>query len=671
MQGLKPIVLCREVPIRPTRWRGAWSRCVLIAGIVVGSRGFERLRPCAGLVCGRNRVCGLRSRLPLCDVAASAADAPVLVPGMADLSWSPGGLPRTFPRLARIFWNNVVLQRFIEKRSKRAGRRTGSWPGDACSPLPSRFRCRSDGFDLKPPPTIRRSTTPSCFGIPRGSFPLDSIVAPLAFNILDICAVMVLIGVFVAMWRRGRDRGAMAVQQFSNDLLPLILLFAISITGLFLTVSTHLMRGLHYVFLSQLHAVTVIFTLLYLPFGKFFHIFQRPAQLGVDFYKRAGEEGAQARCVRCGAAVRIANADGRSESGAGALGIRYQMATARTIRTFARLPPQESCADAGRSVEHSRAEVRRCERYVSYGEASDRCSRAGRSNSARRSTVPPGGWVPSEEDDKMVKTHCCFCGQQCGIQLRVRNNKVVGFEPWEDFPFNRGKLCPKGVKRYMQDEHPDRLKRPLQRVDGQGFEPIGLGRGARAAWSARSSASSRRYGNDAFAVLTGASLTNEKAYLMGKFARVALRTANIDYNGRLCMVSAGAASQEGLRHRPQRQSVERHSRGRGHPGRGRQHRRVRADHHRLSVAGARERRQADHPRSAHDADRAQRRSVHPGALGRRHRRLQRHAARDDRARLDRPRLHRAAHHRLRRGGGERQEVHAGVRGEDRRRSSRR
>ncbi len=157
--------------------------------------------------------------------------------------------------------------------------------------------------------------------------------------------------------------------------------------------------------------------------------------------------------------------------------------------------------------------------------------------------VPAGGWVASEEEDKMVKTHCCFCGQQCGIQLRVRDNKVVGWEPWEDFPFNFGKLCPKGVKRYMQDEHPDRLKRPLQRVEGKGFEPIG--------WDAaltRVVSEIQRirqtYGNDAFALLTGASLTNEKAYLMGKFARVALRTANIDYNGRLCMVSAGAASKK-------------------------------------------------------------------------------------------------------------------------------
>jgi hypothetical protein len=59
----------------------------------------------------------------------------------------------------------------------------------------------------------------------------------------------------------GFCRGALAVQQFGADLLPLVMLFAVSITGVFLTVSTHLMRGLHVVFLSQLHAVTVIFTL--------------------------------------------------------------------------------------------------------------------------------------------------------------------------------------------------------------------------------------------------------------------------------------------------------------------------------------------------------------------------------------------------------------------------
>ena len=68
--------------------------------------------------------------------------------------------------------------------------------------------------------------------------------------------------------------------------------------------------------------------------------------------------------------------------------------------------------------------------------------------------TPAGGWnngVP----DKLVKTHCCFCGVQCGIQLKVKDNKVIGFEPWDEFPVNQGKLCPKGVKRYMQNDHPD------------------------------------------------------------------------------------------------------------------------------------------------------------------------------------------------------------------------
>ena len=161
----------------------------------------------------------------------------------------------------------------------------------------------------------------------------------------------------------------------------------------------------------------------------------------------------------------------------------------------------------------------------------------------RLNRVPAGGWSTDVEPDRIVKTHCCFCGQQCGIQLKVRNNKVIGFEPWEDFPFNQGRLCPKGVKRYMQDEHPDRLKAPLLRKDGAGFVPV--------SWDEaldRVASEIRRiqqtYGNDAFALLGGASLTNEKAYLMGKFARVAVKTANIDYNGRLCMVSAGAASKK-------------------------------------------------------------------------------------------------------------------------------
>jgi hypothetical protein len=59
------------------------------------------------------------------------------------------------------------------------------------------------------------------------------------------------------------------------------------------------MRGYAYEFLAILHAATVIVTLLWLPFGKLFHVFQRPAQLGVGFYKDEGARGEQARCLRC------------------------------------------------------------------------------------------------------------------------------------------------------------------------------------------------------------------------------------------------------------------------------------------------------------------------------------------------------------------------------------
>src|SRR5438874_6114341 len=78
------------------------------------------------------------------------------------------------------------------------------------------------------------------------------------------------------------------------------------------------------------------------------------------------------------------------------------------------------------------------------------------------------------EPEKLVKTHCCFCGQQCGIQLKVRDNVVIGFEPWEEFPFNRGMLCPKGVKRYLQGAHPDRLLTAVRRdpSNSTGFSPM-------------------------------------------------------------------------------------------------------------------------------------------------------------------------------------------------------
>ncbi|HWR54245.1 MAG TPA: MFS transporter [Bryobacteraceae bacterium] len=138
------------------------------------------------------------------------------------------------------------------------------------------------------------------FGFPVGSFPIRTAVSWLLFHGLDVAAALVLAGIALALWRRMRDRGAIALQDLTADFLPLVMLFAICVTGLALTVSTIWFRGAFYGFLAILHAITVIGALLYLPFGKFFHIFQRPAQLGVKLYTAAGDAGEGAQCARCG-----------------------------------------------------------------------------------------------------------------------------------------------------------------------------------------------------------------------------------------------------------------------------------------------------------------------------------------------------------------------------------
>ena len=138
------------------------------------------------------------------------------------------------------------------------------------------------------------------FGYPAGHFHLHTITALLLFHGLDISAILVLGGVALSLWRRMRDEGARSVQTLAMDFWPLILLFAICITGLALTVSQEWLGGSFYDFIAILHAITVIAALLYLPFGKFFHIFQRPAQLGVKLYQQAGAEDSGAICARCG-----------------------------------------------------------------------------------------------------------------------------------------------------------------------------------------------------------------------------------------------------------------------------------------------------------------------------------------------------------------------------------
>ena len=130
-------------------------------------------------------------------------------------------------------------------------------------------------------------------------FDASTVIGWVIFHGLDLAAVLVLAGVFIFLRRRLNDPGALAVER-GGDFLVLAGLFAVSVTGLFLTVSSMWLDGQFYSALNTLHALTVILGLMYLPFGKLFHIFQRPGNLGVAYYKTANAEGEQALCRRCG-----------------------------------------------------------------------------------------------------------------------------------------------------------------------------------------------------------------------------------------------------------------------------------------------------------------------------------------------------------------------------------
>jgi len=138
------------------------------------------------------------------------------------------------------------------------------------------------------------------FGLCVGEFSTQSLLRYVMFNLLNVSAVMVITGVALALHRRLRDAASMSRQQFGNDIVPLLLLLAISLTGLMLTFSTHFLRGAGYTVLSLVHAVTVSATLLYIPFGKFFHIFQRPLHLAVILNRRDERSAPPALCRRCG-----------------------------------------------------------------------------------------------------------------------------------------------------------------------------------------------------------------------------------------------------------------------------------------------------------------------------------------------------------------------------------
>jgi hypothetical protein len=142
------------------------------------------------------------------------------------------------------------------------------------------------------------------FGFELFRFPLHTAISFLIFHALDFTAALLLVGLAIALWRRTTDAGFLTSQRFGFDLIPLVLRFAIAVTGLTLTASELLWEGRYYSFVSVTHEVIVVGWLLSLPFGKFFHIIERPATIGVTLYQTVNEDveragGTGVCCRRC------------------------------------------------------------------------------------------------------------------------------------------------------------------------------------------------------------------------------------------------------------------------------------------------------------------------------------------------------------------------------------
>jgi hypothetical protein len=144
-------------------------------------------------------------------------------------------------------------------------------------------------------------------GLPVFRFPIEAGTGFALFHALNITAFLLIVGLTIVFWRRTGDVGLLTTQRFGFDLVPLVLLFAIAVTGLALTASALWWEGAFYWFLSLTHQVVVVGWLLSIPFGKFFHIVQRPASIGVTLYQTVnqdvehyGEQVQTGRCKRCG-----------------------------------------------------------------------------------------------------------------------------------------------------------------------------------------------------------------------------------------------------------------------------------------------------------------------------------------------------------------------------------
>ena len=470
-------------------------------------------------------------------------------------------------------------------------------------------------------------------------FDAESIVGWLIFHALDIAAVLVLAGVFIFLRRRLHDPGrwrpsAAATSSPSPGSSPS------RSPGCSSPCRASGSTGRFYSALNTIHALTVILGLMYIPFGKLFHIFQRPGNLGVAYYKRANAEGPAAVCRRCGegfaSAQQVADLQACSPRSASTTRIdgggNYQDTCPRCRRAQVDAGP----VGPGRRVRLmatppvTEDELDRALRAPPQRGAARRLGRRPRDRQGRR--------------HPLLLLRPAVRHQAEGPRQRGRRVRAL-----VRLPVQRGQALPQGREALPAGQPP----RPAAAPDGArpaapgGFRPV--------SWDEaldRVVGEIRRiqatYGDDAFAMLSGVSLTNEKSYLIGKFARLALHTANLDYNGRYCMVSAGAGNKKalGIDRAPTRGATSRSPTSCGWPARTW----PRPSPSRPATSGGPATgAPSSSCRTRGRAPGPHRGPVPPGAARHRLGAVRRGAARADPQRLARPRVHRRPHRRLRPG----------------------
>ena len=206
-------------------------------------------------------------------------------------------MPKT---LAATFARNFVLQNFIRRRSAYRWIMHLCLSGGGTLAFAITFPLVFGWVHFQSRPDNAEIYRVVVFGLPAGEFNIHSLAAALIFNALNLAALALLAGLVMAVFRRMRDLGEIATQSFREDFLPLIILGVVTITGLMMTASYKFLAGQGHSLVGAAHAASVLALLIYIPFGKLFHIVQRSVALSVSLHKKAGELGPRAHSVRCG-----------------------------------------------------------------------------------------------------------------------------------------------------------------------------------------------------------------------------------------------------------------------------------------------------------------------------------------------------------------------------------